>query len=349
MAAAKNRRGFTLVELLVVIAIIGILIALLLPAVQAAREAARRSTCTDSLKQVALGMMNYHDTLKVFPPMATGPSTSTHQISWALLLLPYVEQSSLYQQVNWSTAPGPNSNYAPYQVQVPLYLCPSSPQPQKYGNNSGLKSYRTCLGTTVFTFDVNNGGNAQATNGLFAFNQSYSIADCLDGTSHTLLVGEIALGPRTAMSFDIIGTFADNISGPTMNTYQPNSQFNTGYPVCLATAGPDGITYVTNTQTCPSLNAFNKDCYPGNRWQDGRPFYSGFNAIIPPNGPSCNNDASNDGYGMFTMSSRHPTGAMAAMADGSTQFFAQTTDIMVWQSLGTRSGSESMDKELGTK
>ncbi|MGH7140588.1 MAG: DUF1559 domain-containing protein, partial [Pirellulales bacterium] len=318
-------------------------IALLLPAVQAAREAARRSNCTDYLRQIGLGMLNYHDTIKVFPPMATGPSTATSQISWAVLLLPYVEQNSLYQQVNWSTAPTTNGTYAPWQGQVPIYLCPSSPQPLKYGNNSGLKAYRACLGTTVFTFDLNHGTTPQPTNGMFAFNQSYSIADCLDGTTHTLLVGELAMAPRTAQSLDIIGTIAENLSGATMNTYQPNTQFNTGYPICLATAGPDNISYTSVTQTCPSLNNFQKDCYPGNRWPDGRPFYSGFNAIIPPNGPSCNNDGSNDGYGMYTLSSRHPTGVMATMADGSTQFFAQTTDIIVWQSMGTRSGGESMD------
>jgi hypothetical protein len=325
------------------------LVALLLPAVQAARESARRSTCTNQTKQIALAIVQYHDAHKRFPPMATGPESTTHQLSWAIHLLPYMEQLSMFQQINWLAPAAVNSNYAPYQLEVPAYLCPSSPFPDKYGNNNGRKSYRVCLGTTVFTFDLNNAGTAQETNGLFAFNKSHTIAECLDGTSRTLLISEIAMGPSYPQAFDIIGNFAENISGPTMNTYQVPSQYNSGYTVCMATAGPDGKSYVAGTATCPSLNAFNKDCYPGNRWQDGRPFYSGFNSIIPPNGPSCNNDASNDGYGIYTASSRHPTGVVVGMADGSTHFIQQTIDILAWQSLGTRSGGESVDGALLAK
>ena len=100
----RSLKGFTLVELLVVIAIIGVLIALLLPAVQAAREAARRSTCANQLKQYGLGVHNYHDTIKVLPPAGTGSNQGRPRISWHVRILPYTEQTALYEKLNMRLA-----------------------------------------------------------------------------------------------------------------------------------------------------------------------------------------------------------------------------------------------------
>ena len=97
---SKSRSGFTLVELLVVIAIIGVLIALLLPAVQAAREAARRTTCANNLKQYGLGIHNYHDTIKVLPPNHVGAWNNRPGITWQVRILPYTEQTALYEKLN---------------------------------------------------------------------------------------------------------------------------------------------------------------------------------------------------------------------------------------------------------
>ena len=144
--------GFTLVELLVVIAIIGVLVALLLPAVQAAREASRRSKCTNNARQLGLALHNYHDVVGVFPinysQSAQGPNgpagnsgdNESRQCSWMALILPYIEQSGLYNSIDWNLgmkdASGrPTSNVAIAQTVVQAYRCPSDPvQPGSSSN-----------------------------------------------------------------------------------------------------------------------------------------------------------------------------------------------------------------------
>ncbi len=127
----KRRTAFTLVELLVVIAIIGILIALLLPAVQAAREAARRSQCSNNLKQIGLALHNYHDTFNSFPPARVRDQRCTDEwnsnnISWHARILAYMEQSALYDAINWEVWPGWNApNDQVRNKVVTGYLCPS--------------------------------------------------------------------------------------------------------------------------------------------------------------------------------------------------------------------------------
>jgi prepilin-type N-terminal cleavage/methylation domain-containing protein len=122
LAKAEVRRGFTLVELLVVIAIIGILIALLLPAVQAAREAARRMQCSNNLKQIGLGLHNYHDTFGTFPPGAS----QDQYLGYATRLLPFMEQKPLYDRVDFENVYSTPNNYAVGAVRVDAFLCPSS-------------------------------------------------------------------------------------------------------------------------------------------------------------------------------------------------------------------------------
>ena len=121
----RRPRGFTLVELLVVIAIIGILIALLLPAVQAAREAARRSQCSNNLKQLGLGVLNYEDTFKTFPPSFLLAADFNAQV-WGTRILPFIEQNALYDQFSFSATW--SADYGgPMQRRVHAFLCPSAP------------------------------------------------------------------------------------------------------------------------------------------------------------------------------------------------------------------------------
>lgn len=210
-----RRRGFTLIELLVVIAIIAVLIALLLPAVQQAREAARRTQCKNNLKQLGLAMHNYHDTFRVFP-MGGWVSGSFDMGSYMVRILPYIDQAPLYNQINFSvtidTQVLPSGQQLALQV-IPGYICPSDPGPnvytqsQNYGSSPRVKSNyagnignQNSSGCNVGWNTLN--GNGSATNGdtydvgqvsgvLMKWPACINIAGVSDGTSTTLLMGEI--------------------------------------------------------------------------------------------------------------------------------------------------------------
>ena len=195
----KGRRrasGFTLVELLVVIAIIGILVALLLPAVQAAREAARRMACGNNLKQLGLALHNYHDTYKTFPPEtiwhgnAVGNLTATpRHYTWIALTLPYIEQGPLHSAINFSV-PGLNqmiNGKALQSYQIPTLLCPSSPRPDALPHGFAFTSYAGASGWHGYrykNFDPNAAG-------IFSLYDGTNIRDITDGTSNTIMVGEV--------------------------------------------------------------------------------------------------------------------------------------------------------------
>src|SRR5687767_6993146 len=122
-----ERQAFTLVELLVVIAIIGVLVALLLPAVQAAREASRRMQCSNNLKQIALALHNYHDVHKTFPPAYIPDADGKPMHSWRVLILPYIEQQPLFTQYDFNEPwNGPNNSRLA-NISIPVYHCPSEP------------------------------------------------------------------------------------------------------------------------------------------------------------------------------------------------------------------------------
>lgn len=207
-----RRSGFTLVELLVVIAIIGILVALLLPAIQAAREAARRTQCSNNAKQIGLALHNYHDTHQAFPAGAwnftaagvtndscTAPATG-RRAPWTVLILPYMEYQALYeladlksQFVCSNTEPptsGPNREV--WNTNVPTYQCPSFPTraknaPDNHGNYYGV------MGGGPHAMGYCEGGNSGRrfyNNGILYQNSATRIADVLDGTAQTFIVGE---------------------------------------------------------------------------------------------------------------------------------------------------------------
>ncbi len=195
-------RGFTLVELLVVIAIIGILVALLLPAVQAAREAARRMSCGNNLKQLGLAMQNYHDTHKTFPPdgiygrQGPFPQRAYHH-TWCEMILPFMEQLPLYDSVDrrfpvYGTAP-----QAIVGTVVPGLLCPSDAEFRKPEQTWGIAvtHYVASQGWHWWPGTVIPGGGGGLTpgadyQGVFAGGQSTNMAKLRDGTSHTVLVAE---------------------------------------------------------------------------------------------------------------------------------------------------------------
>lgn len=205
-AGGVPRRGFTLVELLVVIAIIGVLVALLLPAVQAAREAARRMQCSNNLKQIGLGMHNYHDTFLKFPAAA---SAYGHGLSWHVSILPFLEQGPLYDRFNLSVT-GWHSNNAAAVFPVETYFCPSGTvresllEGEEYnGQRLPTAHYYGVSGPkggnpngAAYEFDAEPSGHGgyarQGVLGLLEKGGQRAFRDVTDGTSNTLLVGELS-------------------------------------------------------------------------------------------------------------------------------------------------------------
>ena len=191
----KSRRGFTLIELLVVIAIIAVLIALLLPAVQAAREAARRSQCVNNMKQIGLGLHNYHSSTNTFPlggsrsPRGSGNNNFDAWTCWSAqsLLLPYIEQAPLYAAANFSWSPdGDGSTSQPinatvYNTKLAVYLCPSD-------TNAGRQNLNSYHGSSGVSSVI--GGYTGPTSGIFASQACVGLDGVTDGSSNTVAYAE---------------------------------------------------------------------------------------------------------------------------------------------------------------
>jgi len=171
---SSNRRAFTLIELLVVIAIIAILIALLLPAVQQAREAARRSQCKNNLKQIGLALHNYHDVYIMFPPGSIVKEDGTATLGWQGSILPFVDQIGLYEQLDFDAAWDAPENRQIYTNVIPTYQNPSVPE---MTDSSGLALSHYA-------------GNSR----FFRPNQGMKMNNIMDGTSNTIMVGEVTSG-----------------------------------------------------------------------------------------------------------------------------------------------------------
>ena len=174
-------RGFTLIELLVVIAIIAILIALLLPAVQQAREAARRSSCKNNLKQLGLALHNYNETHTIFPPA----SISASNIGGFAFILPYMEQSALYNKWDFSLTQGHANNREANSTPVIAFFCPSKPR-------SSLNSSTTAYGDYAFSSGTGNSNSNSHSNwkGMFNRDSNTRLRDVTDGTTNTFAAGE---------------------------------------------------------------------------------------------------------------------------------------------------------------
>lgn len=353
-------RAFTLVELLVVIAIIGILIALLLPAVQAAREAARRSQCTNNLKQLALACHNYADTNKVFPPRQTGTGiywggngniSNIQRMSGWVSLLPFYEQQALYDQISspltvgattypaWGTSPASNTPaYPPWQVQITALLCPSDgPIASKGSGDQGRNNYRFCVGDN---FNRSWARDLADNRGIFGKDSRVSFGSITDGTSNTIMLSERLFGSDAMMI--------------TRGVATAGTGWDTGgvanIPAgCLATVDP--------ASPGRFLGSANPQGWSGRRWANGMPVYNGFNTVLPPNSPSCDSSGWDEQNVLISPSSNHPGGVNVAMADGSVTFISQTIDsgdptilernsgpslYGVWGRLGTKASGEAV-------
>jgi len=218
----KSPSGFTLVELLVVIAIIGVLVALLLPAVQAAREAARRSSCGNNLKQLGLGMHNYHDTFLALPYGATTyhPGENRDGWSWVARVLPFIEETNLYEKCNFGLRiNGGGSGGADLRAQhLDSMLCPS--------DSTLIEEANSVWQTPLQNYVVSYGNGTYGTgNGMFTINKVNRFRDCTDGTANTVMMGEV-ITPVSVPTWSTIGATAKCMGSGFTTSHTPNSSAN---------------------------------------------------------------------------------------------------------------------------
>jgi len=196
-----HRRAFTLIELLVVIAIIGVLVALLLPAVQQTREAARKTQCRDHLKQMGLALHNYHDAHSTFPPgylyrrdSATGANAAG--FGWAAMCLPFLDQTALYNQFNWNVPLYDAGNITPRERHLAIFLCPSDTLSERTFVEMGPTPERYAMASYCASFGPPDLDAVQEQrDGVFSRNSRTRMRDVTDGTSQTLMGGERENGP----------------------------------------------------------------------------------------------------------------------------------------------------------
>ncbi len=344
-----NRRGFTLIELLVVIAIIGVLVGLLLPAVQQAREAARRSACSNKLKQLGLALHNHESANRCLPyscggnPFSSGtvsgaPYEAVGRVSGLTRLLPFCEEEALYQRLGDQSANV--SSDTRYRIQLALHICPSDGPPDTTITPLGQHNYLFSIGDRYNAQYNDTRPNASILRGLFGKESQVTFAEILDGLSKTIAMSE-CLRPTHSSNPGVQGGKAP------VNDENANSSSNTNNPVnCRNSYSGSGFTSGNFTDTNRSL---------GTRWSDGRPGYANFTTILPPNGPVCNGQA---GSGILTPRSRHPGGVHGLMADGSTRFINETIDAGniaggekttgpssygVWGAMGSKDGGETVN------
>jgi len=370
--------AFTLVELLVVIAIIGILIALLLPAVQAAREAARRMSCTNNMKQFALACQTFHDAYKMLPPPAYDvPNTGWRNLgTWGcmsghVLLLPFMEQTARYDIIKaedqrardegdensglayWDTVNLGNLNdptsyayrYRGLVGAIPTLSCPSDSASQNPSvrSNMTVSSIFVCFGDR-YSDTYKYGWSSQGFpiplgRGVFAVDRKNNMSAATDGTSNTILAGESVVS-HIQQSLRIKGGVT-RLADLT-NTAAPN----------ICNNMRDMMDRSMMTGTASETVRGEIAC--------GLPAVTGLTTVLPPNSPSCANDrpaAAMDSSGVFSATSNHTGGVNVCLVDGSVHFVSDTidagksTDVEVeqgrspygvWGNLGAKNSGQSV-------
>jgi len=332
----QRRRAFTLIELLVVIAIIGVLVALLLPAVQQAREAARRTQCRNNLKQLGLALHGYHDVFGRFPPATirspncdpargAGPSRC-NGLSFMARLAPYFDQGPLYNSLDFSVEaawrdPNPNGYAVASATKLALLVCPSDPlKGSTVRPDLGPTSYAACIGNTDnwcadpnWYAGLNGTGNAayvcsSSENGLAVVygNSRVRLGDITDGSSNTMVLSEWTMGdPILQQNNDFPGCLSGTSAPPTSHTpYEP-----IGYSWIYAN-GMHSWAYTTLLRPNDPVIALQQ-----NQLCAGSPWV----------GPA-----------RFRASSQHEGGVHTLLCDGAVRFVSENLSLTIWQNLGNR-------------
>ncbi|TWU58711.1 hypothetical protein Poly51_14910 [Rubripirellula tenax] len=366
-----GRRAFTLLELLVVIAVIGILVALLLPAVQSAREAARRMTCSNNLKQIGLGLQNYHSAFRQLPKSMGGTMsfqrsatrasvTNRLRLGWLVPLTPFIGEQATWEQVvhgsdgtgirYQSMGPAPEvGDFDPWQRNIPTYRCPSEPV---VSDEYGRANYAACVGDS--TRLVHSGGRNSI--GVYQADRSFNagllgvipIQDAsiivearhhnrgMFRARHRTQFRDVTDGLSNTIMCGEISTSWDPTLVSANNALYSGLVSSIGMQAVSITACMEQIDPLRPTRLRTSVNVGEFHMLRGLLWADGRLTQTSFNAILAPNQMSCfqHTDMS---QGISTAASLHADGAHILMGDGAVRLVTNNIDTGAPQSVATAS------------